>query len=227
MAFERGTLYGLLIYHGRRVRYEPQKPEKAIELFIRQTLVQEEMFGCMDTPALQRETEADAKKKYPNTFGFFWHNRRLIKKIEALEHRSNRPDVLVDDELLFAFYEARIPKAVCSREGLKAWLSKDKELDGQLRLEKADLMCHEAAGITVDCYPKTMLVGGAQPRLTDHFEPGSPKDGVTLVVPLTQLNQVDGRRCEWLVPGWHVRGKSLTPSEVFTAKIALPLRTFA
>ena len=155
----------------------------------------------MDTPALQRETEADAKKKYPNLFGFFWHNRRLIKEIEALEHRSRRPDVLVDDELLFAFYESRIPKAVCSREGLKAWLAKDKDIESQLRLAKEDLMRHEAAGITVDRYPKTMLVGGAQLSLTYHFEPGSPKDGVTLVVPLTQLNQVDGRRCEWLVPG--------------------------
>ncbi len=201
MAFERGTLYGLPIYHGRRVRYEPHNPEETRELFIRQALVQEEMFGRMDTPALQRETEADARKKYSNLFGFFWHNRRLIKEIEALEHRSRRPDVLVDDDLLFAFYDSRIPKEVRSRESLKAWLSKENELDGQLRLEKADLMRHEAAGITVDRYPKNMLVGGVQLSLTYHFEPGSPKDGVTLVVPLTQLNQVDGRRCEWLVPG--------------------------
>jgi ATP-dependent helicase HrpA len=125
----------------------------------------------------------------------------LIKEIEALEHRSRRPDVLVDDELLFAFYEARIPKSVCSREQLSAWFKKDTELDSQLRLAKADLMRHEAAGITVDRYPKKMMVGGAELSLTYHFEPGSPKDGVTLVVPLTQLNQVDGRRCEWLVPG--------------------------
>jgi ATP-dependent helicase HrpA len=201
MAFERGTLYGLPIYHGRRVRYEPHNLEEARELFIRQALVQEEMFGRMDTPALQREAEADAKKKYPNLFGFFWHNHRLIKEIEALEHRSRRPDVLVDDDLLFAFYESRIPKSVCSREKLLAWLKKEIELDPQLRLAKADLMRHEAAGITVDRYPKKMLVGGAELSLTYHFEPGSPKDGVTLVVPLTQLNQVDGRRCEWLVPG--------------------------
>jgi ATP-dependent helicase HrpA len=201
MAFERGTLYGLPIYHGRRVRYEPHNPDETRELFIRQALVQEEMFGRMDTPALQRETETDAKKKYPNLFNFFWHNRRLIKEIEALEHRSRRPDVLVDDDLLFAFYDSRIPKEVRSRESLKAWFSKDPKLDSQLRLEKADLMRHEAAGITVDRYPKNMLVGGAQLSLTYHFEPGSPKDGVTLVVPLTQLNQVDGRRCEWLVPG--------------------------
>ena len=201
MAFERGTLYGLPIYHGRRVRFEPHNPEEARNLFISQALVQEEMFGRMDTPALYREIEADAKKQYPNLFGFFWHNCRLIKEIEALEHRSRRPDVLVDDDLLFAFYESRIPKEVCNRDGLKAWFKKQPDLDHQLRLEKADLMRHEAAGITVDRYPKKMMVGGAELNLTYHFEPGSPKDGVTLVVPLTQLNQVDGRRCEWLVPG--------------------------
>jgi ATP-dependent helicase HrpA len=116
------------IYHGRCVRYEPHNPDEARELFVRQALVQEEMFGRMDTPALQRETETDAKKKYPNLFGFFWHNRRLIKEIEALEHRSRRPDVLVDDELLFAFYESRVPKGVCSRESLKAWLAKKAEM---------------------------------------------------------------------------------------------------
>ena len=201
MAFERGTLYGLPIYHGRRIRYEPHNLDAARELFISQALVQEEMFGRMDTPALLRETEADAKRKYPNLFGFFWHNRRLIKEIEALEHRSRRPDVLVDDDLLFAFYDSRIPKTVCSREGLSAWFKKDVELDSQLRLAKVDLMRHEAAGITVDRYPKKMIVGGTELSLTYHFEPGSPKDGVSLVVPLTQLNQVDGRRCDWLVPG--------------------------
>jgi ATP-dependent helicase HrpA len=209
MAFERGTLYGLPIYHGRRVRYEPHNPKDARNLFITQALVQEEMFGRMDSPALMRETEADARKKYPGTFEFFWHNRRLIKEIEALEHRSRRPDVLVDDDLLFAFYDSRIPDDVLSRESMKAWLLKtlaSKDIAGEnpdslLRLAKADLMRHEAAGITVDRYPKKMMVGGSELSLTYHFEPGSPKDGVTLVVPLTLLNQVDGRRCDWLVPG--------------------------
>ena len=204
MAFERGTLYGLPIYHGRRVRYEAHNPEEARELFMRKALVEEELFGRMDTPALARETELEAKKKYPE-LGFFWHNRRLIKEIEALEHRSRRPDVLVDDDLLFAFYDSAIPKDVMSREGMKAWFKRDLktglEADKALRLSKNDLMRHEAAGITVDRYPKKMAVGGAELTLTYHFEPGSPKDGVTLVVPLTSLNQIDGRRCEWLVPG--------------------------
>ena len=200
MAFERGTLYGLPIYHGRRVRYESHDPVAARELLIRQALVQEELFGRMESAALEREIQAEAKRKYPDSFGFFWHNHQLIKEIEALEHRSRRPDVLVDDDLLFAFYDSRLPKTVLNREGMRAWL-KTPGADSQMRLAKADLMRHEAAGITVDRYPKKWLVGGSELSLTYHFEPGSPKDGVTLVVPLTLLNQVDGRRCEWLVPG--------------------------
>ena len=200
MAFERGTLYGLPIYHGRRVRYESHDPELARELFIRQALVEEALFGRMDSAALEREIQAEAKRKYPESFNFFWHNHQLIKEIEALEHRSRRPDVLVDDDLLYAFYDARLPKTVLNREGMKAWL-KTPQADSQMRLSKSDLMCHEAAGITVDRYPKKWMVGGSELSLTYHFEPGSPKDGVTLVVPLTLLNQVDGRRCEWLVPG--------------------------
>ena len=200
MAFERGTLYGLPIYHGRRVRYESHDPELARELFIRQALVEEALFGRMDSVALEREIQAEAKRKYPDSFGFFWHNHQLIKEIEALEHRSRRPDVLVDDDLLYAFYDIRLPKTVLNREGMKAWL-KTPQADSQMRLAKADLMRHEAAGITVDRYPKKWMVGGSELSLTYHFEPGSPKDGVTLVVPLTLLNQVDGRRCEWLVPG--------------------------
>ncbi len=209
MAFERGTLYGLPIYHGRRVRYESHNPDETRDLFVKYALVQEELFGRMDSPSLIRETEASAKKQYPGLFEFFWHNRRLIQEIEALEHRSRRPDVLVDDDLLFAFYDSRIPKEVRSRESMKAWLKRSNQPsdssksnpDLELRLAKADLMRHEAAGITVDRYPKKMMVGGSELALTYHFEPGSPKDGVTLIIPLTLLNQVDGRRCEWLVPG--------------------------
>jgi ATP-dependent helicase HrpA len=135
---------------------------------------------------------------------------------------------------LFAFYDSRIPQDVLNREGMNAWLkhsiktpdSPQTKPNDQLRLSKADLMRHEAAGITVDRYPKKMIVGGSDLALTYHFEPGSPKDGVTLVVPLTLLNQVDGRRCEWLVPGMceekiHLLLKSL-PQKLRRHCIPLP-----
>ena len=193
MAHERGTLYGLPIYHGRKIRFAPKDAEEARRIFIQRALVEAELFG--QTEAVQ------AQKQNGPLYSFFWHNLNLIKQIEALEHRSRRQDVLVDDELLFAFYEQHLPKLVFSKPTLEAWLKEDAKNIASLKLDKADLMRHEAAGITLDRYPKTIKMAGTELQLTFHFEPGSPKDGVTMVVPLALLNQVDQRRCEWLVPG--------------------------
>ena len=193
MAHERGTLYGLPIYHGRKIRFAPKDAEEARRIFIQRALVEAELFG---------QTEAaQAQKQSGPLYSFFWHNLNLIKQIEALEHRSRRQDVLVDDELLFAFYEQHLPEIVFSKPSLEAWLKEDAKNIASLKLDKADLMRHEAAGITLDRYPKTIKMAGTELQLTYHFEPGSPKDGVTMAVPLALLNQVDQRRCEWLVPG--------------------------
>jgi len=193
MAHERGSLYGIPIYHGRKVRFAPNDPKQAREIMIQRALVEGELFGANDAGQIQ--------KQYGQTFGFFWHNQNLIRQIEALEHRSRRQDVLIDDTLLFAFYEQKIPDHIVSRAGLQAWLDEDERHRHQLKLNKEDLMRHEAAGITVDRYPKVLQMAGTDLQLTYHFEPGSPKDGVTLVVPMALLNQIDARRCEWLVPG--------------------------
>ncbi len=193
MAHERGTLYGLPIYHGRKIRFAPKDAQEARRIFIQRALVEAELFG---------QTEAaQAQKQSGPLYSFFWHNLNLIKQIEALEHRSRRQDVLVDDELLFAFYEQHLPELIFSKPTLEAWLKEDAKNIASLKLDKTDLMRHEAAGITLDRYPKTIKMAGTELQLSYHFEPGSPKDGVTMVVPLALLNQVDQRRCEWLVPG--------------------------
>ena len=62
-------------------------------------------------------------------------------------------------------------------------------------------MRHEAAGITTAAFPKTMRLGGIDCAATYLHEPGDPRDGVTVTVPLFALNQVSEERCEWLVPG--------------------------
>ncbi len=193
MAHERGTLYGLPIYNGRKIRFAPKDVEEARNIFIQRALVEAELFGQSEA--------AVAQKQAGPAYAFFWHNLSLIKQIEALEHRSRRQDVLVDDELLFAFYNQHLPKEIFSRASLEAWLKQDLKNLTILKLDKSDLMRHEAAGITLDRYPKTMRMAGGEVQLTYHFEPGSPKDGVTMVVPLALLNQIDQRRCEWLVPG--------------------------
>jgi ATP-dependent helicase HrpA len=62
-------------------------------------------------------------------------------------------------------------------------------------------MRHEAAGMTSEAFPHQLRLGGVDYELSYHFEPGSARDGVTLCLPLAQLNQIPAARCEWLVPG--------------------------
>jgi ATP-dependent helicase HrpA len=71
MAHERGTLYGLSIYHGRKVTFAPHDQTEARQLFIQKALVEGELFGRIDTPALAKETEAEAKKVIPIAMHFF------------------------------------------------------------------------------------------------------------------------------------------------------------
>ena len=181
MALERGTLYGLPVYVNRRVPFAPHDPDLARDIFIRSALVE----GDFDTRAQ-----------------FFAHNRRLVADIERLEHKSRRPDILVDDELIHAFYDERIPNEINSEHSFERWRRQAEAARPRLlHLAREDLMRHEAAGITTQNFPPALELGPNRYTLEYHFEPGSPRDGVTLNVPLALLNQVPAARTEWLVPG--------------------------
>jgi ATP-dependent helicase HrpA len=181
VALERGTLYGLPVYVNRRVPFAPHDPDLARDIFIRSALV-----------------EGDFETRAP----FFAHNRRLVADIERLEHKSRRPDILVDDELIHAFYDERIPKEAHGAVSFERWRRQAEAARPRLlHLAREDLMRHEAAGITTQNFPPALELGPNRYVLEYHFEPGSPRDGVTLNVPLALLNQVPAARTEWLVPG--------------------------
>ena len=180
-ASERATLHGIVIYSQRRINYGQFNPVEAREIFIRDALV-----------------GGDYNTRAP----FFAHNHKLVKEIENLEHKSRRLDVLVDDQLIAAFYDKLIPADVVNGAGFEKWHKdatfKEPKL---LFLNREELMRHEAAGVTTELFPKMMSVTGIEMGLTYHFEPGSVRDGVTLSVPLFALNQLPRERMEWLVPG--------------------------
>jgi ATP-dependent helicase HrpA len=183
--WERTTLYGVVINPKRRIHYGPLAPAEAREIFIRQGLVGEEI-----------------DEAYARRWPFFQHNQKLIREIEHLEHKQRRQDVLVDDELIYAFYNHLIPEGIHNGATFDHW-RKEAERDNArlLYLAKDDLMRHSAAGVTTEAFPHQLKVGGIEYGLSYHFEPGSPKDGVTLTLPLAQLNQIPASRMEWLVPG--------------------------
>ncbi|MBT2299903.1 ATP-dependent RNA helicase HrpA [Variovorax paradoxus] len=180
-ALERATLYGLVVYSGRRVDFSKVDPVAAREIFIREALV-----------------GGQWESKLP----FLAANRKLVREVEGLEHKSRRQDVLVDDELIYAFYDAQLPPDVSSGLAFESWYRQaSREQPRLLFLAREELMRHTAAGITTQSFPPTVRLGGVDCAATYLHEPGDAKDGLTVTVPLFVLNQVSEERCEWLVSG--------------------------
>ncbi|HWP12020.1 MAG TPA: DUF3418 domain-containing protein, partial [Ramlibacter sp.] len=181
MSLERATLYGLVIYSGRRVPFARVDMQGAREIFIREGLV-----------AGQWETGLP----------FLAANRKLVKQVQDLEHKSRRQDVLVDEELIYAFYDKFIPPDVHSGASFERWFREaSRSTPALLKLTRDELMRHEAAGITTDTFPRTIRLGGVDCAAAYLHEPGDVRDGLTVTVPLFVLNQVSEERAEWLVPG--------------------------
>ena len=181
VALERATLYGIVLYNNKRVNFGLVDPVAAREIFIREALVGEE---------------------WDTRLPFLAANRKLIAQVEELEHKSRRQDVLVDDELIHAFYDAQLPAEVVSGASFERWYREENKRQPRLLyLSRDELMRHEAAGITTSAFPKMMRLGGVDCSASYLHDPGDAKDGVTVTVPLFALNQVSDERCEWLVPG--------------------------
>ncbi len=181
VALERATLYGIVVYNNRKVDFDRIDPATAREIFIRQALVGDD---------------------WESNLPFLAANRKMVRQVEELEHKSRRQDVLVDDELIYAFYDAHIPQDVCNAHQLeKWWRSASRTHPRLLHISRDELMRHEAAGITTGQFPKTVRLGGVDCRATYLHAPGDAKDGLTVDVPLFALNQVSEERTEWLVPG--------------------------
>ena len=165
-------------------------PELCRELFIRHALV-----------------EGDWQTHHK----FFHRNRALLHEVEELEARMRRRDILVDDETLFEFYDARIGAEVVSERHFDKWWKDARQQDPTLLdFDQSLLISEDAAALDDSAYPKTLLHKGFELPLSYEFHPvapGSPpnpSDGVTAEVPVLFLNQLDDAAFRWLIPGQRV-----------------------
>ena len=182
VALEKVTLYGVPLVVDRKVPYGRIDPAAARELFIRHALV-----------------EGD----WQTGHRFFAENRRLLAEAEEVEHRARRRGLVAGEDELFAFYDARIPAGVVSAQHFDTWWKQARRTDpGLLTFTVSDLLSDAAAEVSADAYPDVWTSESAAARpLSYAFEPGSETDGVTVDIPLNQLNQVDAAEFSWQVPG--------------------------
>lgn len=181
VALERVSLYGLVLSSDRRVNFSRIDPAESRRLFIQSGLV-----------------AGEVNTNHP----FLSHNRKLIKEVEALEHRSRRLDILIDENAQFDFYDNALPAEVINLPSLNKWLKvQDKTNSKVLFFDKDFLIREDSKQASEDAMPKSLLVDGVSLPLTYHFSPGHKQDGVTINIPVAMLNQLDERQFEWLVPG--------------------------
>ena len=181
VAFEQVTLYGLIVVGRRPVHYGPVDPVASRELFIREGLVRGEI---------------NSRAKCLNA------NRLLLEKLDELEAKARRRDILADEETLFAYYEARIPAEINQAATFEHWYKSESAKNPQLLImREEDVLARDAKEVTAAQYPDILRIGELQLPLTYHFEPNHPRDGVTLRVPAPLLPQLPSERLDWLVPG--------------------------
>jgi ATP-dependent helicase HrpA len=177
MAFERVTLYGLPLVPRRRVNYAQIEPELARELFIRHALV-----------------EGDWRTRHH----FFRDNARLREELEEIEERARRRDLIVGDDEIYAFYDARIPADVVSARHFDAWWKKQRHRTPDLlTLGRDDLLRTEDAA---DDRPDAWQAGDLSLPVSYKFEPGADDDGITVHVPVEVLARLGGDEFAWHVP---------------------------
>ncbi|MEU7138654.1 ATP-dependent RNA helicase HrpA [Nocardia sp. NPDC046473] len=180
-AYERVTLYGIPLVTGRQVDYGRIDPELSRELFIRHALVQGEW-----------QTRHD----------FFHRNRELIDDVADLEHRARRRDILVDDEVLFEFYDKRLPADIVSVRHFDSWWKSARRKDpAMLDFSTSTVVNAGSAALDPAAFPDAWRQGELSFPLTYQFEPGNEEDGVTVRIPVEQLAHVRAVGFDWLVPG--------------------------
>nr|WP_220744124.1 ATP-dependent RNA helicase HrpA [Shewanella colwelliana] len=181
IALENQQLYGLTIVNRRRAQYGPVNSIEAREIFIRSALAEGEL-GTNEA--------------------FFVKNRNLLQDIEALEHKSRRRDILVDEQALVDFYEPRIPQGIYNAPKLLSWWKKEKRSHPDLLdFERDQLMKRSDDHVSALDFPDYWHQGNLKLSLSYHFEPSAIDDGVSVHIPVALLNQIDSVGFDWLVPG--------------------------
>ena len=180
MVFEQVALYGLTLIARRRVRFAPVSREGAREVFVRSGLV-ENGYACAH-PFMER-------------------NRRELARLRTVEHKLRTPGAVVNDDAIFAFYDARVPPHVVDGRTFEEWFSRlDENGARTLELGREDIAPGVPAAREPE-FPDVLRIDDLELALAYRFAPGESDDGLTVSIPLDVLVDLDPGRFEWLVPG--------------------------
>ena len=181
VAYEKISLSGLTLIEKRQVSFSSVDAVLCRDIFIRQALVEEQL----ETDLL-----------------FYKHNQQLLDELRKQEEKERKPDILVSDDVLYSFYDTRLPADVNSLASLNAWCQNQaKKNPTLLSMSLLDVSVRSIDEASATEFPdQTFIVQNPLP-ISYRFEPGADDDGVSIDVPLGLLPNMEAADIEWAVPG--------------------------
>ena len=181
MVHEKSMLYGVTIVRDRLVPYHRVDPAAARTMFIRHALL-----------------EGDWNRHHK----FIDHNEALLAEAAEVEEKVRRRGLVVDEDTLFDFYDARLPDNVTTARLFDSWWKKQRAKDKHyLDFDPNALLDDDNVDASATAFPEAKRQGSVEYALRYKFEPGDPFDGVTVEVPVPLLANLDPDGFDWLVPG--------------------------
>ena len=153
--------------------------ELAREMFIRNALVDGQW---RERHAFQRRNEA------------------LVEQAREVERRSRTHGLVADEQARFRFFDDRVPEHVTSAAAFNRWWKDERRERPDLLIYPASLLMPREA-TSGEGFPDRWQCGDLSLALSYEFAPGSPRDGVSMRIPIEVLERVSDQGTDWLVPG--------------------------
>ncbi|AWB81760.1 ATP-dependent RNA helicase HrpA [Corynebacterium yudongzhengii] len=181
MAHQKTMLYGVTIVADRLVPYHRVDPVAARDMFIRHALIEGDWSTHHD---------------------FYRRNVEKLETAAEVEEKARRRGIVVDEDTLFDFYDARLPENITTGKNFDHWWKKARrENPDLLDFDPEALLGDDASAITEEAFPDRWRDGSLEFELSYLFEPGHERDGVTVHIPVPLLAGIDETGYDWLVPG--------------------------
>ncbi|MGC9807306.1 DUF3418 domain-containing protein [Schaalia odontolytica] len=132
--------------------------------------------------------------------GFQHRNEALVEQAREVERRSRTHGLVADEQARFRFFDDLIPEHVTSAAAFNRWWKDERRERPDLLIYPASLLMPREA-TSGEGFPDHWQCGELSLALSYEFAPGSPRDGVSMRIPIEVLERVSDKGTDWLVPG--------------------------
>ncbi|MDQ8934369.1 ATP-dependent RNA helicase HrpA [Acinetobacter rudis] len=179
-AYDQISLFGLIIEPKRLCNYEKVDQAASNEIFLRDGLTTGHL-GI--TPP------------------FLKHNLLKLEEVERVEDKLRRRDLVVDEETIYQFYQAKVPTDIASRRSFEDWRATVEATDPRfLFIDDESIWLNDRP--TTALFPDYLRNGQLRLAASYRFDPSHAEDGASVKIPLQALAQVDEGIWSWGIPGW-------------------------